>query len=430
MSGRLIDCVFAEAVVTGSLGSEGVPWAKPPRFGENIELFMMQYKMTLSDYVLNESSDLQKRLVVRSLLVAYTKLWHNGFVHCDVKPDNIGVIVVPYDDRTPADAYVHIGDLLTTIYAPPNGVITENATYTAEFCAPERLVASLKNTACNVSYLSDVFSLGLIIARICCPKTMPIPRTPEGEDRRVSALNAYFSQVCDLQFCAAESPLRDNIVSLGIEIPVIRRNVMDHSRYPEMTSLVVEMLRFDPSKRATIGTILQNPIMADYFTPQRELSPTIHVRDHALIANVAVAARDFVENIDLVSFIAHYLFSRNLKMLKASPIDLSLHTVCGRPLPAPNTTKMTEVEAAWVSFVYAADVLGNRIMADIRLSRIECPVGLERLTNLCCSMVVDVNIYPIRCNVAGSALVSSNAAILENPKLLELEPHNLLRMFA
>lgn len=429
MSDKLIDCVFAEAVVNGSIGSEGVPWARPPRFGAEIELFMMQYKMTLQDYVINEASDLQRRLIIRSLLVAYTKLWHNGFVHCDVKPDNIGVTVVPYDDKTPADAYVHIGDLLTTIYAPPNGIVTENTTYTAEFCAPERLVAALRGVPCNVSYLSDVFSLGLVIARICCPKMMPIPRTAEGDDRRISALNAYFSQVCDLQFCATESPLRDSIVSLGIEIPVIRRNVMDHGKYPEMTSLVVEMLRFDPAKRATLSTILQNPIMADYFAPQRELSQTIHVRDHALIADVAAAAGEFVENVDLVTFIAHYMFSRDMKMLKASPIDLSLQSVCGRPLPATSSIRMTDMEAAWVSFIYAADTLSNRIILNIRNSRITCPISLERLSSLCCSLTVDVNVYPIRCSITREALIKANAAILENPQLLELEPHNLLERF-
>ena len=37
--------------------------------------------------------------------------------------------------------------------------VSRNATYTAEFCAPERLVATFRNVPCNVSYLSDVFSL-------------------------------------------------------------------------------------------------------------------------------------------------------------------------------------------------------------------------------------------------------------------------------
>lgn len=386
--------------------------------------------MTLNDYVMNEASDLQRRLIIRSLLVAYTKLWHNGFVHCDVKPDNIGVIVVPYDDKTPADAYVHIGDLLTTIYAPPNGIMTENATYTAEFCAPERLVATLRNIPCNVSYLSDVFSLGLVIARICYSKMMPIPRTAEDGDRRISALNAYFSQVCDLQFCATESPLKDSIVSLGIEIPVIRRNVMDHGKYPEMTSLVVDMLRFDPTKRATLGTILQNPIMADYFAPQRVLSPTIRVRDHALIANVAAATGQFVENVDLATFIAHYLFSRNMKMLEVSPIDLSLRSVCGRPLPVSSVPEMTDVEAAWVAFIYAADILSNRVILNIRMLRIACPINLERLSSLCCSLTVDVNVYPIKCSATRDALMKANVAILENPRLLELEPSELLGNFA
>jgi serine/threonine protein kinase len=199
----------------------------------------------LLDYLISETPPtLEQGIeIFKDMLQTLNKLHEKGYVHLDIKPDNIVVKCRGPDDITPY--FIDFG------YTQKLETLQKNA----QICGTRGYIDPYFQQTGNISTKTDMWSMGIVLINICfkIPFNINIPITSE---KKQDLINQEIESIIS----AANPPLSEKTKSY-------------------LQPCLIQMLQYDPNNRWSASQVLEVLTTEEIPPVDTDLAPTSPIED-------------------------------------------------------------------------------------------------------------------------------------------------------
>lgn len=381
-------------------------WSKLPTFDENtISLTYVKYDTTVDNAVLRYK--VKKVELCWQLLRLFIHMWKRGFVHCDIKPGNIGCIIV--NAGTYNIAYPFIADCMQSHMHIPGGIETSINIQTPEYTAPESILAKFSGEPKIVDQGIDIFALGLVLYEI-----LYIPRIhkryPTELSRMEATLSWYCANICDSSVFETSLYRKYSKFFPKTVISTLKTDDL-------LDGLISDMLHFDPTTRITVDGLIAKIGATNLVLPQNVFTNRdIDISVSATLINIIDSIQSKVRDLRIraiTEFYAHYMAYYSFRLNRNNLYSEGLHKT------------FLEHQYCYMAYMYALSMLGSNI-PNILIQKTPFRIDRDMQVQLYTCFADIACIYPITVNATTEKYMEINAKIRSSPDITKTDPNMLL----